>query len=407
LKSSDVIIIGAGIIGLSTAYQILKTYPALKIRILEKEPKPALHQTGHNSGVVHSGIYYKPGSLKAINCTSGYQMLLEFCSENNIVYEICGKVILATSDEQLNSLRTIYQRGVENDLKGIKIISPEEIKELEPNAHGVKGIFVPQTGIVDYEVVAGKIISHLDVNKCSIELGQEVTDIIPAASQTEVKTKKDTFISQTVVSCAGLYSDKIASMVFDKVDFRIVPFRGEYYRLKPSARSLVKNLIYPVPDPKFPFLGVHFTRRIDGDVEAGPNAVLALKREGYKKSDFNFRETIDTMGYAGFRKIARKYWQTGFDEMKRSFSKKKFTESLRQLIPSVTEDDLDKGGSGVRAQACDGDGNLIDDFLFLERENFINVCNAPSPGATSCFSIGKTIADRVFKTISDKERIFS
>lgn len=401
MDNYDVTVIGAGIIGLATAYKLLEFNPSMKICILEKENGVAFHQTGHNSGVIHSGIYYKPGSLKAVNCITGYNMLLEFCDENNIPYDICGKIIVATQEKEIPPLKTLYERGIANGLSGTKLISADEIKEHEPEAAGIQGIYVPQTGIVDYKAVSEKIYEKLKSAGSEVRFGEEVISINSSDKEPVIVTKKNKYSSKAVIGCAGLYSDKIAQMTGSETDFRIIPFRGEYYKLKDSARYLVKNLIYPVPDPEFPFLGVHFTRRIDGMIEAGPNAVLAFKKEGYVKSDFSLSETLNTLSYTGFHKVAAKYWKTGFYEFRRSFSKNEFVNSLQKLIPAIKSDDIEKGGSGVRAQACDSGGKLIDDFMFVENGNFINVCNAPSPAATSCFSIGKTIAEKILKKCFD------
>jgi len=397
MNNFDIIITGAGIIGLSTAYKLIEKNPSLKICLIEKESGVAKHQTGHNSGVIHSGIYYKPGSLKAVNCITGYKMLLSFCDNNDIEYDICGKIIVATEEKELIPLKTLFERGIENGLEGIKELSGPELKETEPNVAGIKGILVPQTGIVDYKIVSAKISDLIKVKGVEIKLSEEVLDLRSEGSRVEVITNKENYSSSVLISCAGLYSDKTALMLNKKIDFRIIPFRGEYYKLKDSSRQLIKNLIYPVPDPEFPFLGVHFTRRIDGMTEAGPNAVLAFKKEGYKKSDFSISETFNTLIYGGFHKIAMKYWKTGFYEIYRSLSKKEFVKSLQRLVPKITGDDLIPGGSGVRAQACDSNGKLIDDFLFIENEKVINVCNAPSPAATSCFSIGDTISKKVIQ----------
>lgn len=394
MNNFDVIIIGAGIIGLATSYKLMEKNPSLKICILEKESGIAKHQTGHNSGVIHSGIYYKPGSLKAVNCINGYKMMIDFCNANEIQYEICGKIIVATDEKELLPLKALFERGVENGLKGIKELTVSEMKEREPNVTGIKGVFVPQTGIVDYKIVSAKISDHIKSKGVEIMLGEEVKELKLTNGAVEVKTDKQVYASSVLISCAGLYSDKIASML-NKVDFRIIPFRGEYYKLKDSGRQLIKNLIYPVPDPEFPFLGVHFTRRIDGMTEAGPNAVLAFRKEGYGKRDFNLKEAMGTLCYGGFHKVAGKFWKTGLYEFYRSLSKKEFVKSLQRLVPDITGDDLVPGGSGVRAQACDASGKLIDDFLFIENERVLNVCNAPSPAATSCFSIGDTISEKV------------
>ncbi len=391
----DIIIIGAGILGLSTAYNLLKKDASLSICIIEKETGPAMHQTGHNSGVMHSGIYYKPGSLKAVNCIRGYKMLVEFCTEQGIPFEICGKVIVATDENEFARLDDLFHRGKENGLKGCRVISADEIKDIEPHASGLKGIFVPQTGIVDYKVVSQKLAGILKQGKCNIIYGESVNRIKEGTKDIEVATDSNKYYARKCIACAGLFADRIAKLSGKDPDFRIIPFRGEYFEIRKDKRHLVKNLIYPVPDPEFPFLGVHFTRRIDGSIEAGPNAVLAFKREGYKKNDFNLRDSFDTLAFAGFRKLAAKYLHTGIDEFKRSFSKKRFAQSLQRLVPSITENDLLPGGSGVRAQACGKDGNLIDDFLFIEDELMINVCNAPSPAATASLSIGETISARV------------
>lgn len=283
MNNFDIIIIGAGIIGLSTAYKLHQKNPSLKICVLEKEAGAAKHQTGHNSGVIHSGIYYKPGSLKAVNCTAGYKLLLDFCDSNEIPYEICGKIIVATEENELAPLKTLYERGIGNGLNGIRELSASELKDAEPNVTGLRGLLVPQTGIVDYKIVSAKIAELILSNGIEIRFNEEVKDINLKGSSVEVRSGKDNYRSSVLISCAGLYSDKIASGINGKIDFRIIPFRGEYYELKKTSRHLIKNLIYPVPDPEFPFLGVHFTRRIDGMIEAGPNAVLAFKKEGYKK----------------------------------------------------------------------------------------------------------------------------
>ncbi len=391
----DIIIIGAGILGLSTAYNLLKKDASLSICIVEKESGPAMHQTGHNSGVMHSGIYYKPGSLKAFNCIRGYRMLVEFCTEHEIPFEICGKVIVATDESEFKRLDDLFHRGIENGLEGCRVISAEEIKDIEPFASGLKGIFVPQTGIVDYKAVAKKLTAILKQGRCNIIYGEKVNGIKEGAKVIEVAAGNNRYEAKKCIACAGLFADRIAQLSGKDSDFRIIPFRGEYYEIREEKRKLVKNLIYPVPDPEFPFLGVHFTRRIDGSIEAGPNAVLAFKREGYKKNDFNLRDSFDTLAFAGFRKLAARYMQTGIGEFKRSFSKRMFAQSLQRLVPSVTEQELLPGGSGVRAQACGKDGSLIDDFLFIEDELMINVCNAPSPAATASLSIGEIISAKL------------
>lgn len=392
----DIIIIGAGIIGLASALKILEAKPELKLLIIEKEYDICKHQTGNNSGVIHSGIYYKPGSLKAKNCSRGYELLIDYCKKHNVKYEICGKVIVATNENELQSLDNIYKRGIENGLKDLKILSEEELKEIEPHVKGIKGIKVPQTGIINYYEVAKAIEAQLKKYNAEIVFSEEVKNIITNSDSTEIVTNKNSYKTKYLVSCAGLHSDRIAKLTDKKLPLRIIPFRGEYYKLKEEKKYLVNSLIYPVPDPQFPFLGVHFTRMINGEVEAGPNAVLAFKREGYHKFSFDLHDTIETFTWGGFATVAKKYWKTGFGEFYRSFSKKAFVKALQKLIPEITEDDLTKGGAGVRAQACDISGGLLDDFYFVENKNVVHVCNAPSPAATSSLAIGETVANKLF-----------
>lgn len=395
----DVIIIGGGIVGLATALQLNKQQPGLKIAVLEKEAGVARHQTGNNSGVIHSGIYYKPGSLKAKNCIDGYHMLIAFCKEHNIPFELCGKIIVATTRQELEALDNIYKRGVENGLEGLRYIDTEEIKAIEPNTYGVRGIVVPQTGIVDYKVVAKKYAEVFEKGGGKIHLNTRVTGVTANTDSITIQTGKGIFETALMINCAGLYCDKIAAYTIPDLQVKIIPFRGEYYSLKPEKRHLVKHLIYPVPDPNFPFLGVHFTRRIDGEIEAGPNAVLAYQREGYKKSQINFGELFESLTWSGFRKVAAKYWKTGFGEIYRSYSKNAFTNALQKLLPAIRKEDLVPGGAGVRAQACDKDGGLIDDFYIKELPGQIHVLNAPSPAATSSLSIGLSVAQLALKQI--------
>ena len=393
----DIVVIGGGIVGLATALQIKKSNPSLTLALLEKETALARHQTGNNSGVIHSGIYYKPGSLKATNCIRGYRLLIDFCQEHNIPFELCGKIIVATSQEELPLLETLHTRGQQNGLGDLKKLTREQIAEYEPHVFGIAGIHVPQTGIVDYRLVAEKYGDVLRNGGTEIFLGQQVIDIQSNSEKTIVVTQKTTYEAKLVINCAGLYSDKVARMTTDNLNVRIIPFRGEYYKLKPEKEYLVKNLIYPVPDPNFPFLGVHFTRMARGGVEAGPNAVLAFRREGYKKSDISFGELAETLAWPGFQKVAAKYWRTGFGEMYRSYSRAAFTKALQKLIPEIRENDLTEGGAGVRAQACDRHGGLVDDFLIIEDTKVIHVCNAPSPAATSSLAIGETVASLALK----------
>jgi L-2-hydroxyglutarate oxidase len=399
MEKYDVIVVGAGIVGLATALQIKQQRPALKVMVLEKESKVAAHQTGNNSGVIHSGIYYKPGSLKALNCIEGYHLLIEFCKAHQIPFELCGKIIVATSESELTALDNIYKRGVENGLTGLRYINSEEIKAIEPETYGVKGLVVPQTGIVDYKVVANKYAEVFQSLGGELMFNQKVVAVNAQAHEIQVKTSQQSFTTRLMVNCAGLYSDKVAAMTIPDLDIKIIPFRGEYYALKHEKRQMVKHLIYPVPDPNFPFLGVHFTRRIDGEIEAGPNAVLAFKREGYKKSQINLKELIESLTWSGFIAVFKKYWRTGFGEMYRSFSKAAFTKALQKLMPNIKASDLVVGGAGVRAQACDKTGGLIDDFAIRELPGQIHVLNAPSPAATSSLAIGKSIAALAFKQL--------
>ncbi|HSI78769.1 MAG TPA: L-2-hydroxyglutarate oxidase [Lunatimonas sp.] len=394
----DIAIIGGGIVGLATGLTILKRKPHLKVAIIEKEKQVAKHQTGNNSGVIHSGLYYKPGSLKAKNCIRGYQMLIDFCEEEGVPYEITGKVVVATKDDQIPLLNKLLERGLENGLQGSRAISINELKEYEPYCTGVAALHVPQTGIVDYKKVSETFANKFLELGGQLFLGCEVLDIVSEGAVSTVTTTKDPVDTRLLVNCAGLYADKIAEMQEKKpIDIRIIPFRGEYYKLKKDREYLVNNLIYPVPDPNFPFLGVHFTRMAKGGVEAGPNAVLAFKKEGYKKSDFNYREFMDAVTWPGFQKVAAKYWKTGIGEYYRSFSKHAFTKALQQLIPEVQSSDLIPGGAGVRAQACDRDGGLLDDFAITENKRCIHVLNAPSPAATSSLSIGEVVTELVLK----------
>lgn len=395
----DVAIIGCGIVGLATAFQLLSKNNRIKLVLLEKEDTIAKHQTGNNSGVIHSGVYYKPGSEKAKNCKRGYQMLLDFCNEESINYELCGKVIVATKDKELPILQNIYERGIQNGLKGLKFLNPAELKEKEPYLFGIKGIWVPQAGIIDYKLVASKYAEKIKLLGGEIKLGHKLNNVIVSNSELNLETSQGNFSTKLMVNCAGLYSDKIARMTGQGHDFKIIPFRGEYYELKPEKISLVNGLIYPVPDPNFPFLGVHFTKMIQGGVEAGPNAVLAFKREGYRNTQIDFKEFIEIITYQGFLKVAAKYWKDGAYEMYRSYSKKAFVKAMKTLIPSITSDDVVKGGAGVRAQACTKKGHLVDDFLILEKKRVINVCNAPSPAATSSLSIGKTISEKIISKL--------
>ncbi len=392
----DVVIIGGGIVGLSTALKSKELNPSLKICILEKEEQLALHQTGNNSGVIHSGIYYKPGSLKADNCIRGYNYLIDFCKKNNIDFELNGKIIVATQSKELAGLENLYQRGLANGLVNIRKLNKDQLKEYEPHVAGISGIFVPYTGIVDYKTVSRKM-AELFFEKYNgyIYTGHKVLGINSGKKECLIRTNQKDITAKLYVNTSGLFSDRIANFEVKRPELKIIPFRGEYYKIKPEKEYLVKNLIYPVPDPDFPFLGVHFTRMINGGVEAGPNAVFAFKREGYKKTDVSLPDLWDSLSWPGFQKVMFKYYKMGLGEYYRSYNKSAFTKALQRLVPEITSDDLIPGGAGIRAQACDRNGRLIDDFFFSETERSINVLNAPSPAATASLSIGETIAKKV------------
>ncbi len=390
----DITIIGAGIVGLATAFQISERRPDLKIVIIDKEDGAARHQTGHNSGVIHSGIYYKPGGSKAVNCRKGYQYLLGFARRHGIRHEICGKLIVATRESELPQLDEIYRRGQANGLEGIRIIEPGELRELEPHVQALRAILVPQAGIISYSEVAAKYLELVQERNGRALFGAPVLDISITRQGAVVHTAQAEVHSELVINCAGLYSDKITRMTMPETEIKILPFRGEYYGLIPEKQYLVNNLVYPTPNPSFPFLGVHFTRMIGGGVEAGPNAVLAFKREGYSRWDINLAELLETLSFPGFRAIAKRYWRDGLDEFYRSYSKAAFVKALQRLVPEIDAGSLHRGNAGVRAMACDKAGNLIDEFLFLERDRVINVCNAPSPAATASLAIGETVADK-------------
>lgn len=395
----DVIIIGGGIVGLATAYKLLEQKPELKLRILEKEKSIGLHQSGHNSGVIHSGIYYKPGSVKAKNCRRGVEELLLFCDKFNVQYDLCGKVIVAVNLEEVNRLDALYKRGLENGISNIRIVDSQGLKDLEPHATGIKAIHVPSTGIINYTSVVDELGKQIIKRGGEIKTKATVKGFVRKAGECIVNTQMCDYPTELVINCAGLYSDKIAQLAGENSSISIIPFRGEYYVLKPESRHLVNSLIYPVPDPRLPFLGVHFTRRIDGSVEAGPNAVLATAREGYRRRDFNFQETWELLTNPGVWKIGRNYWKTGMGEYTRSLFKPLFVKALQYLVPAIQGSDLVTGGSGVRAQAMDETGKLLDDFCIVQSERFIHVLNAPSPAATASFAIGSTIADQAFQNV--------
>lgn len=388
----DVIIIGGGIVGLATGYELIKQNPNLKVILLEKEPELGQHQTGHNSGVIHSGIYYKPGSLKAKNCRRGINLLLKFCDNHNIPYDMCGKIILATSKEETDSLELLYDRGQRNGIKGIKKLSSNELVEYEPHANGLSALYCPETGIVDYNKVCDELAKDFQ-KKCEIVNNISVSKIYKRTDGITVSSENLEYNTKFLINCAGLYSDQVAELAGVKRRLRIIPFRGEYYTIKNHASHLVKNLIYPAPDPRFPFLGAHFTRTINGHIEAGPNAVLAWAREGYTKNDIDLREMWDYLSYGGFWRMARQYWNTAIGEYYRSFFKVAFVKTLQKLVPEITSKDISPSPSGVRAQALASDGRLVDDFVINNVENMIHIINAPSPAATSALAIGEHITN--------------
>lgn len=393
MQKIDVIVIGAGIVGLATSYQLLQANPKLKVAILEKESGPAKHQTGNNSGVVHSGVYYKPGSLKAKNCIAGKNELLQFCEAFGIATQKLGKVIVVTEEKQKERLREIESRGRANGVK-LERIGPERLREIEPYVQALEALWIPECTVVSYREVARKLVEELEKRGAELYWNEPVVSIDASRKEVRVVTPNREYVASHVVNCAGLFSDRIAKQALGKreVPHSILPFRGEYYELRQEKRGLVKGLVYPVPDPEFPFLGVHLTRMIDGKVEAGPNAVLAFAREGYRKRDVNLRDCWHVASYAGFWKMAAKYWKAGFYEMARSFSKKLFLRDLQKLVPALEEGDLIPGGAGIRAQVVTREGKLLDDFSILEAKNMIHVLNAPSPAATASFSIGRQIA---------------
>ena len=392
----DLIIIGGGIVGLATALAAVRKAPGVRLAVLEKEGRVAAHQTGHNSGVIHSGLYYKPGSLKAKLCVEGAQAMVRFCQEHDLPHNVCGKVVVATVEHELPRLDELHRRGIANGVLGLEMIGPERLREIEPHAAGIRALRVPTTGITDFAAVARKYVDLIEASGGRVIVDAEVVGIRRAGG-TVVETRAGAFQAKTVINCAGLYSDRIALMAGADPGVRVVPFRGEYYQLAESRRSLVRGLIYPVPDPALPFLGVHFTLRVDGSVEAGPNAVLALRREGYRKTDFSPSDLASALGFAGFWKMAKRQWRTAVGEYYRSLSKAAFTRSLQKLMPEIRESDLAPGGSGVRAQAIDATGRLVDDFQIVRTDGMIHVLNVPSPAATASLLVGAEIAKMLSK----------
>jgi L-2-hydroxyglutarate oxidase len=388
-----VIIIGGGVVGLGVALEITRRFPRQRLLVLEKVDRVARHQSGHNSGVIHSGVYYKPGSMKARLCVSGAAAMIEFCSEHEVPHNVCGKVIVATHEDELPRLEELRRRGESNGLTGLRLIGPEELREIEPHAIGLRALVVPSTGVTDYAKVCEKYAELIAANGGTVLTSTAATGIKRTASEIAVETSKGAFTAAALINCAGLHSDRISRMAGDEPGVMIVPFRGEYYDLIPERASLVRALIYPVPDPRFPFLGVHFTRRITGKVDAGPNAILALAREGYRHTDISVRDMVSSIAFPGFWRMARQHWRNGLDEWHRSLSKPAFVRALQRLLPEIGENDLIPGGSGVRAQALKPDGSLVDDFQFVPSGKVLHVLNVPSPAATASLMIGKAIVD--------------
>lgn len=394
MPACDVIVLGGGIVGLSTAWRLRQRHPELSIRLIEKESRLAFHQTGRNSGVLHSGIYYRPGSLRAVNCREGKKAMEAFCQEYGVTFERCGKVIVAVDEAELSNLDRIYERGQANGVQ-CEVIDAERLKELEPHTAGIRAIHVPEAGIVDYVGVCEKLGELLRDSGTEIQLESRVVGMTQQSGSTVVRTTTGDYESRFVVNCTGLHCDRVTRMSGQEPQAKTVPFRGEYFELVPEARHLCRSLIYPVPDPRFPFLGVHFTRMALGGVECGPNAVLAFAREGYTKRDINLRDLVESLTYPGFIRMAAQNWKTGCGEMWRSFSKAAFVKALQRLIPEIRSEHLEAAPAGVRAQALGRDGKLLDDFLIQETERVVNVCNAPSPAATAALNIGNLIVDRL------------
>ena len=399
--TADVAVIGGGILGLATARALGERTPRARLVVLEKETKLATHQTGNNSGVIHSGIYYKPGSYKAKLCVEGKGLMLDFCAKHGIRVDHVGKVIVATEQAELPRLQTLYERGVANGVP-VEMIDPGQLREIEPHANAIRAIRSPSTAIVDYKEVCAAMTRELTDRGVTIQTNAQVTAIKRRAGKIELATPGGAVPATRIVNCAGLYSDVVARMAGARVDVRIIPFRGEYYMIRPERQDIVRGLIYPVPDPEFPFLGVHLTRTVHGEVEAGPNAVLAFAREGYKFATVRPGELAGTLTYSGFWQMARKYWRTGSYEMYRSLSKSAFVTALQRLVPALRPEDVTRGGAGVRAQAVSPDGSLVDDFRIVAEADAIHVLNAPSPGATASLAIGRHIAGLATETFGFK-----
>ncbi|HXS93262.1 MAG TPA: L-2-hydroxyglutarate oxidase [Candidatus Limnocylindrales bacterium] len=389
------LIVGGGIVGLATALRFSERFPSSPITLLEKEPRVGAHQTGHNSGVLHCGLYYKPGSVKARLAVQGIRQMVEFCLENGVPHDVCGKLVVAAGDSEVQRLRDLHERGIANGLEGLRWLSRPEMLEIEPHVGGVAALRVPQEGIVDYLRVCDVLVEKLQSRGVRVITGARVTRLRQTSSAWTAESTAGAVEGRFLITCAGLHADRVAASAGEPRDIRIVPFRGEYFKLKPESAHLVRNLIYPVPDPRFPFLGVHFTRLIHGGVEAGPNAVLAFAREGYRKTDFNAADLFDALTYRGFWRFLRKYPSMAWFELRRSFSKEIFCQSLRRLVPEIQPSDLATGGSGVRAQALSPAGDIIQDFQLIARRNALHVLNAPSPAATASLAIGQEIVEMI------------
>ncbi len=395
MKSKQIVIIGGGIVGLATAHELLRRKPGTAVTVLEKEPRVGQHQSSHNSGVLHAGLYYKPGSQKARLAVSGLRRMVEFCQQHSIAYEICGKLVVAVDEAEVLRLQNLLERGQQNGLEGLQWLKPEQIREIEPHAAGIAALRVPQEGIVDYPRVCAVLQEEIAKAGGRVVTGAKVTRISPENAGWRIESAAGDFTTDFLVNCAGLHCDRVSELAGERREARIVPFRGEYYQIKKERQFLVRDLIYPVPDPKFPFLGVHFTRLIHGGIEAGPNAVLAFAREGYRKTDVNVADLCDALAFSGLWRFLGKHKRMSWEELKRSLSRRLFCQSLQRLVPEIREEDLEPGGAGVRAQAMSPAGELIQDFHLVRRPNALHVLNAPSPAATASLAIGETIAGMV------------
>ena len=395
MKSKQIVIIGGGIVGLATAHELLRRKPGTAVTVLEKEPRVGQHQSSHNSGVLHAGLYYKPGSQKARLAVSGLRRMVEFCQQHSIAYEICGKLVVAVDEAEVLRLQNLLERGQQNGLEGLQWLKPEQIREIEPHAAGIAALRVPQEGIVDYPRVCAVLQEEIAKSGGRVVTGAKVTRISPENAGWRIESAAGDFTTDFLVNCAGLHCDRVSELAGERREARIVPFRGEYYQIKKERQFLVRDLIYPVPDPKFPFLGVHFTRLIHGGIEAGPNAVLAFAREGYRKTDVNVADLCDALAFSGLWRFLGKHKRMSWEELKRSLSRRLFCQSLQRLVPEIREEDLEPGGAGVRAQAMSPAGELIQDFHLVRRQNALHVLNAPSPAATASLAIGETIAGMV------------